>query len=950
MRLHRLALQLSLLLPLQAVVYAGLAASLSRNNPCTTNDQQLQGLQQGDEPLQRNRSAAAECGCSTRAARTNKSEGADGGNNGFNSSGSSRECNGNREPDSSTRHNCCVTGENGDPSGPFRFSTPWKEYLTGCRGLPSQQVLLLQHMGVNRLAPLLLHFFGFLHSALHLPVLLKRLKGVQHGVSNDDRGRGNDRGCWWSFGFEWETAVPLLRYFLSFLPFLLLLLSSLLLLLVSRNRSSDAVAATTKAAKTVSQTRGSNSDAAYAALLLLLPASCSKESKNGGKRSVMLLLLIIATAAAAATLAVTAADSLKAAGCEAPMAFEAFSGLQQDQEQGSRVPEGLYGLVGGLRQLPRDWDSTALAAIAAARGYAAPDPTLSDAARGAPIALTAASHLEMLLQEGAAAAKQLRKNWLGAQYVLLLQKETKAPLEQQQQVLPQGQTLWRRSKRLLSSLLPLCRVDKWTGSTDSSGSSGRSNKLSLEAGNKDHIYFRPVSFHGENSLDTAHFQKEKQQWSFPPCEQQQGLLRCMKAEELAAAASVVGDALDCALKQHFLVRQFVDSALEPHQLVQQKKELLQVQQNVEDTLQHGLPQLWTFVRLLLQASSRSVEELLRQTPLLLLAAVIVGGAAAGASLVRHLAAEQPVDPAVGNALWQQTQHLKREGALEGMLLRSMEQHQYSREGQQQQHNVALLPIPKTKELEHVVESLSRSSSCSKALRESISMLQLQLEGHAISGCWGPLPDGCVNPEPFQKRRASAAASAAATVATAAARAALRAIRRQVSRLLPSQRRQQQQRRLFQQRPAPCYFVSQDIEDKHLLSRFGPTTSTKSTARLLSIFSLARRVDAARAFIEKRSKADMLLLQQTAAGVEAMELSMQRSMVVAELLRPLAHRQRQVEQIPVEQRCMVRLLALVFSAQGNVVERYETLLLLGALRECEAWRVQQLQQDLSASLL
>lgn len=67
--------------------------------------------------------------------------------------------------------------------------------------------------------------------------------------------------------------------------------------------------------------------------------------------------------------------------------------------------------------------------------------------------------------------------------------------------------------------------------------------------------------------------------------------------------------------------------------------------------------------------------------------------------------------------------------LEGMLLRSMQQQQDTPEGQQQQSSVAMLPIPKTQELEQVVETLGNSSH-SKDLADNISMLQLQLEGHA----------------------------------------------------------------------------------------------------------------------------------------------------------------------------------------------------------------------------
>ncbi|CDJ35227.1 uncharacterized protein EMH_0096090 [Eimeria mitis] len=239
-----------------------------------------------------------------------------------------------------------------------------------------------------------------------------------------------------------------------------------------------------------------------------------------------------------------------------------------------------------------------------------------------------------------------------------------------------------------------------------------------------------------------------------------------------------------------------------------------------------------------------------------------------------------------------------------MVLRSMQQQQDSKEGQMQQTSVALLPIPMTDELEQVVATLSSSRTRSRDLWDSISKLQLHLEGDAGADCWGPLPEGCVNPEPFQKPRAAAAASAVATAAAVAARAAARAIQKQISRVLPPRRSKQQQERLIQQPQAPCYFVSQDIDDKDLLNRFGLLISPKSTARLLSIFSLARRVDAAHAFIEERNEAGMILLRQAAAGIEALELSMQRSMAFVELLRPLARQQRQLEQA--KRDCMVFL--------------------------------------------
>ncbi|CDI85751.1 hypothetical protein, conserved [Eimeria praecox] len=433
-----------------------------------------------------------------------------------------------------------------------------------------------------------------------------------------------------------------------------------------------------------------------------------------------------------------------------------------------------------------------------------------------------------MLQEGATAAKQLTKSWLGSQYLLMLQTEPKVP--PQQHPLLQGETLWRRSKRFLSSLLPSCRLDRCKDNTDSTSES--SNEVSLDASSKgngsaygasEHYFFTPIQVHGRNGLDATQLHKEKQQLGVPSGKQQQGLLRCIGAEKLAVAAAAVGDALDSALKQHALLQDFVDGSLEPHQVLHQKKQLLELQQHVEEALQYGLPELWKFVRLLLQASSslqdfvdgslephqvlhqkkqlleleqhveealqyglpelwkfvrlllqassRGVEELLRQMPLLLLAAAIMAATAAGASFVRHLASEQPVGKlyaacsswwrALGacccvvasllllaaavsadstnllKSLLQDPTMLPRyfplgNRALEEMLLRSMQEHQDSREGRLQQNRAALLPIPKTKELEQLVETLTSRSSPSRALWDSISMLQLHLEGHAAS--------------------------------------------------------------------------------------------------------------------------------------------------------------------------------------------------------------------------
>ncbi|CDJ30389.1 uncharacterized protein EMH_0006280 [Eimeria mitis] len=299
-------------------------------------------------------------------------------------------------------------------------------------------------------------------------------------------------------------------------------------------------------------------------------------------------------------------------------------------------------------------------------------------------------------------------------------------------------------------------------------------------------------------------------------------------------------------------------------------------------------------------------------PLLLLIAIIVAAAAAGASFVRHIASEQPAQLLEG--VWSVLLHCgflaaagsgrlcrlcqsaeihvagsHRNKALEGMVLRSMQQQQDSQEGQMQQTSVALLPIPMTDELEQVVATLSSSRTRSRDLWDSISKLQLHLEGDAGAD-WVYYP-------------APSLPGFSVSLSTSNRGSGSNAVGYQ--ELLLELRK---------------------LTNVNWAFRFGLLISPKSTARLLSIFSLARRVDAAHAFIEERNEAGMILLRQAAAGIEALELSMQRSMAFVELLRPLARQQRQLEQ------------------------RYETLLLLGALRECEARRVQQLQEDVSTSLL
>ena len=55
-------------------------------------------------------------------------------------------------------------------------------------------------------------------------------------------------------------------------------------------------------------------------------------------------------------------------------------------------------------------------------------------------------------------------------------------------------------------------------------------------------------------------------------------------------------------------------------------------------------------------------------------------------------------------------------------------------------------------------------------------------------------------------------------------------------------------------------------------------------------------EAAFEFIEKRNKQDLVLLQQAAAGIEAMEVLLRRCSAAVELLRPLALQQQRLEQV------------------------------------------------------
>ncbi|OEH79956.1 hypothetical protein cyc_01604 [Cyclospora cayetanensis] len=255
-------------------------------------------------------------------------------------------------------------------------------------------------------------------------------------------------------------------------------------------------------------------------------------------------------------------------------------------------------------------------------------------------------------------------------------------------------------------------------------------------------------------------------------------------------------------------------------------------------------------------------------------------------------------------------------------------------------------------------SVSLSSDSTTGGSSAMSYQEILVELEKLTGVhWAftsaPLPEGCVHPRPFVKTRVTVAT--VASDAAAATRGTAWAVAQQVGKLLPSWRGSHPQR---QQNPAPCYFASRDVLDKDLLSRFGTALTPKSVARLLSIFALSRRIgktqtdslgpaaafvlrrilrgdedslgcdsaDAAFEFVAKRNKEDLILLRQAAAGVEALEVLLQRSRATAELMRPLALQQQRLEQ------------------------RYEALLLLRAMKDCETRRVQHLQQEMNATCI
>ena len=643
MRPQRLLSQLLLLL--QPAIYVHLAAALSHSIADSSNRRHLQ---QQEDLLHVRRNEADE-GCHLKQINTYSR------NNKANHVNS-------KDTNPGLRPSSRADGQQG-PSWPSGFPVPWLPQLAVCKAEQRQHLLVLRQLGVNRLAPVLLRFFGLLHSALHLPVLLRRLRELQQparGSSNSssssssssssNKSSSKSSNGWWPVGLQWDTTLALLRYFLSFLPFLLLLLSSLLLLFTFRgNSSSKAVAAAVQAAKAVTQAHNSNSDAAYAGLLLLLPASCTRSGSTSGKRTLLLLLFLAAMAAAAAALAAAAADGLKVAGCAAPLLFDAFSGLQQQAQQQQRQQQGLSGLLRGLQQLSADWAAAAPAAAAAARGQALSIPAPAGAtAAAAPAAATAAPEVGSLLQEGAAAAKQLKRRWLASRYVLLLQAEAKM---QQQLKHQQRECLWQRSKRWMVALLPLCGSSSCCSDDSNSinGSRNSSTRTSSPymAAHKtsssdpddasEQFSFAPVPVPG--SVHTP--QQQQQQQDVPVGKQQQGLLRCGGAEELAAAAGEIGDVLEQALQQQLLLQQFVADTLETPQQQRQQQRLLQQQQQVAAVLQQELPQLWEFVLLLLQVSSSSVEGLLRQLPLMLLISIGVATAGAAAAFIRFLASGCP---------------------------------------------------------------------------------------------------------------------------------------------------------------------------------------------------------------------------------------------------------------------------------------------------------------------
>lgn len=306
MRPQRLLPHLLLLLLLLPAVYVHFAAALSSS--ISSSKQQRKELQRAALLLLQG-GKLAETIYSYQASSSTP-----GTSNGENTRSASR---------SSTS-----TPNEGGPSG---FPAPWLPQLAECKRQQRLPLWLLQ-LGVPGISSLLLRLFSLLHSALHFPVLLRRLKDlpVFATSSTSASSESSSTNNWRPFGLDWDVCSALLRYFLSFLPFLLLLFSSLVLLLTFRNSGSPSTtfSTVTQAAKSVSQVRSSNSDgdAAYAALLLMLPASC--RSSSSSSRPVLLVFSCAALGLAAAGLAVAAAASLKSAGCEAPFVFDAFSGVQ----------------------------------------------------------------------------------------------------------------------------------------------------------------------------------------------------------------------------------------------------------------------------------------------------------------------------------------------------------------------------------------------------------------------------------------------------------------------------------------------------------------------------------------------------------------------------------------------------------------------------------------------
>ncbi|XP_026194562.1 uncharacterized protein LOC34618585 [Cyclospora cayetanensis] len=222
-----------------------------------------------------------------------------------------------------------------------------------------------------------------------------------------------------------------------------------------------------------------------------------------------------------------------------------------------------------------------------------------------------------------------------------------------------------------------------------------------------------------------------------------------------------------------------------------------------------------------------------------------------------------------------------------MLVRIMQQQQGS---QGHRQPVALLPMPKTQELVDFVERLSSSNSSSSGdLRGTVAALQLELEGQP-GDAW------IYYPAPSLPGFSVSLSSDSTTGGSSAMS--------------------------YQE----ILVELEKLTGVHWAFTFGTALTPKSVARLLSIFALSRRIDAAFEFVAKRNKEDLILLRQAAAGVEALEVLLQRSRATAELMRPLALQQQRLEQ------------------------RYEALLLLRAMKDCETRRVQHLQQEMNATCI